>query len=363
MIEVAEAKLDWSTDPMKPELENLKTNDLQQVAVKVESFYERHDAAIRWGIIGVAFVLACGIYWWRVTAATEAAAWNQFSQSNSAEDFAEVASDFPNSRVANWAKLREANAYLETALRDAFSNREKADTDLKKAKGLLESLKSLRAPRDLRQQTLFAYARCLEMTSDGDLQPAIAAYEELLKEFPETTFKRDAEIRIKALSKPSAKEFYAFFSKQKPMPEERPKPNDASKKGAGGDDPFKPLTKDLEDAKQKTQNAENMGTPLLLPPKLPDLTDTEKPAAASGKAAEEIPETDKKPTTPAEAEKSTESKQAEVKSEEKKPEEKPSEEKTDAPKTDAPKTDESAPSLDLPKTSDKDAEKKPDSGK
>lgn len=248
----------------------LKANELQKVAVKVETFYERHAGSIQWGVIGVAFVLACGIYYWRTTAAVEAAAWNELSQSQSAEDFAQVAANFSGSKAASWAKLREANSYLEIGLRDAFENREKANTDLKKAKDILAGLSKTGGPREFRQQVLFAYARSLEMTSDGDLKPAIQAYESLLTEIPDTAFKQEAERRIAALGKPGAKEFYAFFSKQNPKPPEPPKPND--KAGKGVSDPLKPLTPGLGDVHKDVFGTGESGLPLLSPPKLPDLT-------------------------------------------------------------------------------------------
>ena len=286
----------------------LKANDLLTAAVKVETYYERHAATLQWVIIGVAFVLACGIYYWRTTSAVEASAWNELAQSRSAEDYAQVASEFSSSRVANWAKLREANSYLETALRDSFENREKANTDLKKAKELLTGLATVKGPQELRQQALFAYARCLEMTSDGDLKPAIAAYENLLREIPDTTFKREAEQRIKSLNSPDAKEFYAFFSKQNPKPAAPPKPNDTKAGGkagllGGGTDPFKPLTPGLGEIHENTTPVGEGGVPLLSPPKLPEVTlpDEVKPAIKSApKAATETPKAEDKPAeTPA----------------------------------------------------------------
>ncbi|MES2789820.1 MAG: hypothetical protein V4719_09370 [Planctomycetota bacterium] len=311
----------------------LKANDLQEVAVKVETFYERHAASLQWGIIGAAFLIACGIYYWRTTSALEAAAWNELSQSQSAEAYAQVASDFSGSKAAAWAKLREANSYLETYLRDSFENREKANTDLKKAKDILAGLVAQNGPQEFKQQAMFAYARNLEMSSDGDLKPAIAAYENLIKEIPDTIFKREAEERIRTLNSPSAKEFYAFFSKQNPKPAAPPKPNDAKK----GGDPFKTLTPGLGELIEKAASGTGEGgVPFLSPPKLPEVTvpddskPAEKPAADAPKTDE--PKTEKPATEPepkaeekpaAEAEKKAEEKPAAEP--EKKAEEKPAE--------------------------------------
>lgn len=274
----------------------LKANELHKVAVKVETFYERHAGSLQWGLIGVALILAIGIYYWRTTAAVEAAAWNELSQSQSAEDFAQVASNFSNSRAAPWAKLREANSYLEIGLRDAFENREKANTDLKKAKDILAGLSKTGGPREFRQQVLFAYGRSLEMTSDGDLKPAIEAYEHLLNEIPDTAFKQEAERRIAALRKPGAKEFYAFFSKQNPKPPEPPKPNDKVG-GKGASDPLKPLTPGLGDVHKDVFGTGESGVPLISPAKLPELT---APADDKPEGAAKTEKSETKPATKSE---------------------------------------------------------------
>lgn len=332
----------------------LKENDLSKVAVKVETFYERHAASLQWGIIGIAFLLACGIYYWRTTAAVDAAAWNELSQSQSAEDFAQVSSDFSGSKAANWAKLREANSYLETGLRDAFENREKANTDLKKARDILTELSKVGGPVELRQQVLFANARALEMTSDGDLQPAITAYETLLKEIPETAFKQEAERRIKSLSKPGAKEFYAFFSKQNPKPPEPPKPNDTKAGGkAASGDPLKPLTSGLQEIQDGALKTGDAGVPVLSPPKLPDVFDSkdDKPAADApqdGKPAGEAePKSEEKPATEPKAE---EKPAAEPKTEEKPAAEpKPEEKSEEKPAAEPEKKAEEKPADEAPK--------------
>ncbi len=307
----------------------LKANDLEQATLKVETYYERHAATLQWAIIGVAFVIACWIYYTRTTAATEAAAWNELSQSRSAEEYAQVASDFSGSKAAAWAKLREANSYLETYLRDSFENREKANTDLKKAKGILEDLIKEGGPKELKQQVLFAYARNLEMSSDGDVKPAIDAYENLIKEIPDTIFKREAEQRIQALKSPEAKEFYAFFAKQNPKPAPVPKPNDKATGHFGGGDPFKALTPGLNEIQEKAAKGDG-GVPFLSPPKLPEVTlpeDTkaeEKPATEK-KAAEPETKSEEKPA--AETEKKTE--ETPAAEPEKKAEEKPAEKKAE----------------------------------
>lgn len=246
-----------------------------------ESFYERNAVALQWGIIGVAFIAACGIYWWRSNAAYEALALGQFTMAQEPEDYAEISADYANTRAAKWAQLREANGYLDSALKDAFTNREKADTDLEKASKLLEGLRNTSGPNELKEQVLFAYARCLEMTSDGKLEPAIEAYEDLLKKFPETHFKREARERIHALSRPESKEFYAFFSKQQPKPSEPARPNDekTGAKKSATDDPLNPLTSGFGGGLKKAEEP-GLDVPLLAPPSLLEKKDIPEEGAS-----------------------------------------------------------------------------------
>lgn len=282
---------------------------------KLESFYVRNAVALQWGIIGVAFLAACGIYWWRTTSALEAHAMIQLVMAQDAEDYAAIATDSAGTQAASWAKLREANGYLDTALRDAFSNREKANTDLDKAVVLLASLKDVSGPSELKEQVLFAHARSLEMTSDGKLEPAIEAYETLIKKFPKSSYRRDAEERLHSLQQPSAKEFYAFFAKQNPKPSDPARPNDEKAKKT--DDPLKPLSFGVGD--QKPALDSGLGIPA--PPSL--LNKTSIPAEGPA-----IPETPEKDTTEAKPE--TTEEKTETKAEEKaeaKPQEKPAEPK------------------------------------
>jgi hypothetical protein len=255
------------------------------VSHRVESFYERNAVALQWGIIGVAFFASCGIYWWRTHTAWETHALGLYTMAQVPEDYAEIVAEYPGTRAASWASLREANGYLESALKDSFSNREKSDTDLEKAKKLLDSLKSVSGPKEFKEQVMFASARSLEMASDGKMDPAISVYEKLLKEYPDSHFKREAEERIHALQRADTHEFYAFFSKQHPKPAAAPRPNDdKSGKKAGSDNPFEPITSGFGGGLKKPADA-GPDFPLLAPPSLlekKDLTD-------EGPAVPEVP--------------------------------------------------------------------------
>jgi hypothetical protein len=61
--------------------------------------------------------------------------------------------------------------------------------------------------------------------SDGHEGDALKAYEMLVKDYPDSIYKKDADARIAALGKPDSQEFYAWFAKY-PRPkidEKRPR--------------------------------------------------------------------------------------------------------------------------------------------
>ena len=121
--------------------------------------------------------------------------------------------------------MRESEAYLRSGGDVLFSERELADTDLKRAReGFEQLMASASTGPIIRERAVWGVARCLESTSDGETTQAIAAYQRLLSEFPDTIYKPFAEDRIAALKTGGTKEFYAWFSKQNPKPTDiRPK--------------------------------------------------------------------------------------------------------------------------------------------
>ena len=77
-----------------------------------------------------------------------------------------------------------------------------------------------------KERALLGKARLLEATSDGDLKEAISAYEAFAAGFPESVWSAQVKSRIESLKSGDAGEFYAWFSKQTPKPEDRPNPQD-----------------------------------------------------------------------------------------------------------------------------------------
>ncbi len=130
-----------------------------------------------------------------------------------------------------------------------FTDRPSGVDELKLAREAFEAvLNSDKATDVMRERALFGLARCKETTADGNTQDALTAYDNLLREFPNSIYKDDVEQRIKILNTEDAQEFYAWFSKQTtPKPEDRNRPRDGFFPGTGplfpDDQPFNPFGK------------------------------------------------------------------------------------------------------------------------
>src|SRR5262249_55888920 len=103
---------------------------------------------------------------------------------------------------------------------------------LKKARDAFRSVvDDKHAPGEVRERALIGLGRALESLSDGSEGEAVKAYESLVKDYPNSLYKQDAEDRIAALTKGSGQEFYAWFAKYP-----RPKMADKRPHDRTGDD-------------------------------------------------------------------------------------------------------------------------------
>lgn len=207
------------------EQRELLTNDLGVATEKAVGFFERNVGLIA-AVICAALVLG-GMSYWLSTRGSEAdeASWTLLRSSQSLEELGNVVDKYKNQPAGHWAQLVVSEANLRTAMPLMFTNRELATADVKSARqGFEELLQAGSVDPIVRERALWGLALCLETTCDGNTDKVIEAYEKLLKDFPDSMFKAVADDRIKTLKKEGSKEFYAWFSKEKPKPPEaRPK--------------------------------------------------------------------------------------------------------------------------------------------
>ena len=296
----------------------LQTNDLGKFAEKMAVFIDVHGNRLMIGICLACLPLAGFIYWWRSDSNAQAAAWRDFSAAinvGKAEDFHAVWQDHPGSSPAWWARVHEGEQWLARGVQSMFRNVETGTEELKKARDSFQAIidNPRKAPAELRDRALIGLARALESMSDGSEGEAIKAYESLIKEFPNSIYKKDAEERIAVLNRGSGQEFYAWFTKY-PRPK-LPTKGPHDKFGGAMDDEttqkmldeFKSLSKAAGKAAGK-KSADDDDESLSLPEsEKPD--GDEKPAEgapddATDKPArpESKPESDPKPDSASEPE-------------------------------------------------------------
>lgn len=215
------------------ERHELQKNELDKVANRAISLYDCYQNQILWGIVVVLLGMAGWIYIVRSSRVAAESAWTDLEQAGAPAEYLDVSSNFPKSSAAGVAKLQAALAMLETGVRASFSDREQANVQLKDARRAFEELIEVpNLDKNVREQALYGLAQTLESISGGDTEAAVKAYENLLKEFPESLYKEQAEFRIADLKKPGTQEFLAWYQKQNPKPPEQPKPQDGQGPGA-----------------------------------------------------------------------------------------------------------------------------------
>lgn len=168
--------------------------------------------------------------------------------------------EFAGSSAVVWAKLRAAQSHLQSGIGFMFTNRKAGTGELTEAKELFQSIvDDSSSPPAARERALFGLATCIEALSGEDTSPAIAAYEQVKLDFPETVYLELIDERIKALKKPSTREFYAWFAKQQPKPGDRAEPADLGPLGGDNELPvFLPEIPDM--LKLPDQPLEKPGT-------------------------------------------------------------------------------------------------------
>lgn len=221
---------------------DLQTNELGKVADKIavsaEGFFETYGNRLMIGFCAVSLVAAIVIYKVRRDHSRDEAAWRDLSSARRAEDFASVSERHPGTSAAQWARLQEGEGRLNEGVQLLFTNLESGRSELEKARKVLQSLVDDNgAPAEVRERALFGLAVCLESLSDGTEADAVKTYQALVREFPTSIYKKQAESRIAALNSGSGQEFYAWFAKyERPKPtEKRPRDRAASESGADAD--------------------------------------------------------------------------------------------------------------------------------
>lgn len=265
------------------ERHRLHENDLQRLAetarLRSQPFLERYGMTILFAMAAVIILTAIAIWWIRSSRTTDAPGWSSLNMAlgnpqSTGEDFANIADsdEFSGTAPAKWARLLEAEARLDTGIEQMFTDRAAADQELAAARKAFEELaEGTAVSPEHAVRVRFGQAKLLEVTSDGDLQPAIDLYDSVAKDFPGTVYEQVATERIEALSQPDAKAFYAWFSKQSPKPvDPLQRPDDGNgipENPFSGMIPPAGMSQSASDSPENAASSEgNVSAPILTPP-------------------------------------------------------------------------------------------------
>lgn len=276
---------------------------------RLSTFTEVHGNRLMIGVFVVALAIAGAIFWTRKNWAKQSAAWHEFAVAvrvDNPEDYHDVWQKYKGTPVGLWAAVHEGEGWLNLGVQNMFRNVETASGELEKSRDAFQSVVNDRsAPPEIRERAVIGLAHALESLSNGNEADVFKAYESLLKEFPNSIYKDEAEQRIADLKK-HGEEFYTWFSKypRPKLPEKRPHDKGAS---APSDEDIENFAEDLKKLSggSKPEKKSEAGDES---PRLPDLdeSDTEQKPAAADESAKK-PDAEGKPEPQADAEKQPDS--------------------------------------------------------
>jgi hypothetical protein len=116
--------------------------------------------------------------------------------------------------AGDWARVLTADSCLFLGQYQLMGEKEKATNLMNIAVDRYEKSLAASLGPMAHERALFGKARVLE--SVGKLPEATAAYQDLLKEFPQGTYKAVADQRLEQLGKPDTAEFYKAVAEYKP---------------------------------------------------------------------------------------------------------------------------------------------------
>lgn len=270
---------------------HLQQNDLSQAILKATPWFERYGTQALIALVVVVVLLVGGSIWWSAASNADAAAWSAASLASTVDEFGDVIDKYPGTLPAAWAHLRSGELNLESGVNAMFRDRELGLKDLEAARKHFDAVLSatVAVPDNVRQRGMLGLAKVLEATSDGDTQPAIDAYERLLKQAPNSIYKPGVEQRIAELKSGGAKEFYAWFQQQKPKPTPFPGPRDGQSGPNTEDNPFAfpPAAAPPRGTTIETEPTDAKPSEEAAPTESAPESATDKPAAPPEKPAEQ----------------------------------------------------------------------------
>jgi hypothetical protein len=205
----------------------LAENDLSKAITRVLEKAEPHSNKILLAALAVTVVVVAVVYGMKSAGGDRSAGFAELVDCETGDCLETVADQYADSPVGTWARLRSGEMFLADGIQMSTTNGNVSRDSLHKAKEAFERvLDAGQVAPQARERALYGLGTCLESLSDSNTGPAIEAYESLLNEFPESQYRYLVEDRISTLKTSRAQEFYAWFHKQNPKPEDLPDPRD-----------------------------------------------------------------------------------------------------------------------------------------
>jgi hypothetical protein len=159
------------------------------------------------GILAVVLAIVVVSNWTSSSRSKNSEVWTKLDSAAKPEDLTETAKEFPGIEPTQWALLRAANEYYNTAMADLPNNREVAVSNLRRALDLYDQV-ATQSPKDSfrARAALFGKARCLE--ARNELAKAIEQYELVASNWPDSAEADTAKKLVEMLKKPDAASFY-----------------------------------------------------------------------------------------------------------------------------------------------------------
>jgi hypothetical protein len=193
----------------------LHANELERVTESIGKFFEKHGSKVLLGLLA-AVAIGIGVWWFLSNRGKGLAqGTRQLVTATTAENYQIVAEmpEISGTKLAPIARLRAAELQLRDAIARYFTALKPGRDDLKDVqKQFDEVLQSGKLPNWARERALYGRAVAVEAMWDGKSDAPMKAYQNLLKEFPDTSYKPLVEERLKALKDPQTEQFYAYFA-------------------------------------------------------------------------------------------------------------------------------------------------------
>lgn len=213
-------------------------------------------------ILGAILVLLLAVLaatlWGRYNQGQSGGAWDEyFAALNSMDRTAleTVAQKHRGTTAAQWALITLGDLRLDSGCNLLFVNKTSANLELRKAVESYQAALDQATIPALQERAIYGLARARE--AQGDLEPALKAYGDLVERWPKGTYHEIANERIADLKSKSTRAFYDKFAKYDPKPALANEPGTPGKKPAFDINtlPDSPATKPA-DAKKDEPKAE-----------------------------------------------------------------------------------------------------------